>query len=53
MEFEDFDNGVLYLRMRGACAGCPSSSMTLKAGIENMMKHYVPEVMEVRAADAL
>ena len=53
IEFEDFDNGVLYLRMRGACAGCPSSSMTLKAGIENMMKHYVPEVMEVRAADAL
>ena len=53
IEFEDFDNGVLYLRMRGACAGCPSSSMTPKAGIENMMKHYVPEVMEVRAADAL
>ena len=53
IEFEDFDNGVLYLRMRGACAGCPSSSITLKAGIENMMKHYVPEVMEVRAADAL
>ncbi len=48
IEFDDFSNGVLYLRMRGACAGCPSSSMTLKSGIENMMKHYIPEVQEVR-----
>jgi Fe-S cluster biogenesis protein NfuA len=41
------DTGVLWLQMRGACAGCPSSSATLKAGVENMMKHYVPEVTRV------
>ena len=46
--FDSFDNGVVYLRMRGACAGCPSSTMTLKSGIENMLRHYVPEVTEVR-----
>jgi len=43
----DEDSGVLSLRMRGACAGCPSSSATLKAGVEQMMKHYVPEVTRV------
>jgi Fe-S cluster biogenesis protein NfuA len=43
----DEDSGVLSLRMRGACAGCPSSAMTLKAGVEQMMKHYVPEVTRV------
>lgn len=42
--------GVVFLSMQGACAGCPSSSMTLKAGIENMLKHYVPEVVKVEAA---
>ena len=47
--FDKFDEGVLYLRMQGSCAGCPSSSATLKTGIENMMRHYVPEVVEVRA----
>lgn len=46
--FEGFENGVVYLNMRGSCAGCPSSTMTLKAGIENMLRHYVPEVTEVR-----
>lgn len=47
--FDGFDEetGVLTLRMRGACAGCPSSAMTLKAGVEQMMKHYVPEVTRV------
>jgi Fe-S cluster biogenesis protein NfuA len=47
--FDSFDaeSGVLSLRMRGACAGCPSSSATLKAGVEQMMKHYVPEVTRV------
>ena len=47
--FDSFDEatGVLNLRMRGACAGCPSSSATLKAGVENMLKHYVPEVTRV------
>lgn len=39
--------GVVFLSMHGACAGCPSSTMTLKSGIENMLKHYVPEVMKV------
>ncbi|MEM9705489.1 MAG: NifU family protein, partial [Pseudomonadota bacterium] len=39
--------GVVFLSMHGACAGCPSSTMTLKAGIENMLKHYVPEVVKV------
>ena len=46
--FHGFDEGVVYLHMRGACAGCPSSTMTLKMGIENLLKHYVPEVSEVR-----
>lgn len=48
--FDRFDQGIVYLHMRGACAGCPSSTMTLKAGIENMLRHYVPEVLEVRPA---
>ena len=49
IRFDGFDEetGVLSLRMRGACAGCPSSSATLKAGVEQMMKHYVPEVTRV------
>lgn len=41
------ETGVLWLHLRGACAGCPSSSATLKAGVENMMRHYVPEVTAV------
>ena len=47
--FDSFDEatGVLSLRMRGACAGCPSSSATLKSGVEQMMRHYVPEVTRV------
>lgn len=49
IEFHDFDRGIVYLSMRGACAGCPSSTMTLKMGIENMLRHYVPDVLEVRA----
>lgn len=47
--FRGFDRGVVYLHMQGACAGCPSSTATLRYGIENMLKHYVPEVAEVRA----
>lgn len=46
--FERFEEGIVYLKMRGACAGCPSSTITLKSGIENMLRHYVPEVLEVR-----
>ena len=49
--FEGFENGVVYLQMRGACAGCPSSTMTLKSGIENLLKHFIPEVTEVRAVN--
>jgi Fe-S cluster biogenesis protein NfuA len=41
------DSGTVWLHMRGACAGCPSSSATLKSGVENMLKHYVPEVTRV------
>ena len=47
--FRGYDQGVVYLVMQGACAGCPSSTATLKMGIENMLRHYIPEVMEVRA----
>ena len=43
------ETGMVYLHMRGACSGCPSSAMTLKAGVENMLKHYVPEVTGVEA----
>lgn len=46
--FYGFDRGVVYLHMQGACAGCPSSTITLKMGIENLLRHYVPEVVEVR-----
>ena len=46
--FHGFDKGVVYLTMKGACAGCPSSTMTLKMGIENLLRHYIPEVTEVR-----
>jgi len=48
--FHGFSKGVVYLAMRGACAGCPSSTATLKMGIERMLCHYIPEVVEVRAA---
>lgn len=46
--FHGFDRGVVYLHMQGACAGCPSSTLTLKHGIENLLRHYIPEVVEVR-----
>lgn len=47
--YRGFDKGKVYLHMQGACAGCPSSTATLKQGIESLLKHYVPEVTEVRA----
>ncbi len=46
--FHGFERGVVYLHMQGACAGCPSSTITLKMGIENLLRHYIPEVTEVR-----
>ena len=48
ISFDRFIEGVVYVKMQGACAGCPSSTATLKAGIENMLRYYVPEVIEVR-----
>jgi Fe-S cluster biogenesis protein NfuA len=48
--YRGFDKGIVYLQMQGACSGCPSSTATLKHGIESLLKHYVPEVVEVRAA---
>ena len=50
IEYMGFRDGVVYLQMQGACSGCPSSTATLKHGIEGLLKHYVPEVTEVRAA---
>ena len=47
--FQGFEDGIVYLHLQGSCSGCPSSTATLKMGIENMLKHYVPEVVEVRA----
>jgi Fe-S cluster biogenesis protein NfuA len=47
--FHDYEEGVVYLHMQGSCSGCPSSTATLKAGIENMLRYYIPEVVEVRA----
>ena len=46
--FDNFEDGIVYLHMQGSCSGCPSSTATLKSGIENMLKHYIPEVIEVR-----
>lgn len=47
--FHRYEDGVVFLHMQGSCSGCPSSTATLKAGIENMLRYYVPEVVEVRA----
>jgi Fe-S cluster biogenesis protein NfuA len=49
--FNRFEDGIVYLEMQGSCSGCPSSTATLKTGIENMLKHYIPEVQEVRSAN--
>ena len=48
--FHAFKDGIVYLHMRGACSGCPSSTATLKNGIENLLKHYIPEVKSVESA---
>ena len=50
IRYRGFRDGVVYLTLQGACSGCPSSTATLKQGIEGLLKHYVPEVTEVRAA---
>jgi Fe-S cluster biogenesis protein NfuA len=49
IQFHGFERGVVYLTLQGSCSGCPSSTMTLKAGIENLLRHYIPEVTAVRA----
>jgi Fe-S cluster biogenesis protein NfuA len=49
--FRRFDEGVVFLHMQGACSGCPSSTATLKMGIENLLKHFIPEVKEVRPVE--
>lgn len=49
--FHSFKDGIVRLKMQGACAGCPSSTATLKSGIENMLQHFVPEVTEVQALE--
>ena len=46
--FSDYKDGIVFLHMKGACSGCPSSTATLKAGIENMLKHYLPEIQGVQ-----
>ena len=48
--FKGFRDGVVYLTMKGACSGCPSSTATLRNGIQNLLRHFVPDVQEVRAA---
>ena len=49
--FRSFEDGIVYVHLQGACSGCPSSTATLKHGIENMLKYYVPEVVAVQAVD--
>jgi Fe-S cluster biogenesis protein NfuA len=49
--FHSFKDGIVYLEMHGSCSGCPSSTVTLKQGIENMLKHYIPEVLAVEAVE--
>lgn len=51
LQYISFESGVVLVKMKGSCAGCPSSAVTLKSGIENMLKHYVPEVVEVQATE--
>lgn len=50
--FRGYKDGVVYLDMKGACSGCPSSTATLRHGIQNLLRHYVPDVVEVRAMGA-
>ncbi|MAH79131.1 MAG: NifU family protein [Rickettsiales bacterium] len=51
IRFIKFTEGIVYLEMRGSCAGCPSSSLTLKSGVENMLKYYIPEIVSVEAVN--
>lgn len=51
VNFVSYDNGTLHLQLSGACSGCAGSTTTIKFGVENMMKHYIPEIQEVVAED--
>jgi len=51
--FQGFKDGTVYLELHGSCSGCPSSTVTLKNGIETMLKHYIPEVLAVEAANGM
>jgi|TARA_Y100000385_G_scaffold203888_1_gene211239 Fe-S cluster biogenesis protein NfuA len=51
IEFVSYDEGYLLLELGGACSGCAGSTMTLKMGVENMLKHFVPEIREVESVD--
>jgi Fe-S cluster biogenesis protein NfuA len=49
--YHSFIDGVVFVKLQGSCSGCPSSLITLKQGIENMLKYYIPEVKEVQSID--
>ena len=49
--FHDYQDGVVYVHMQGACAGCPSSTMTLKSGVQNLLQHFIPEIVDVRQVE--
>ena len=51
ISFVKFENGIVFLELQGACSGCPSSTITLKSGIENMLKYYIPEIVSVEAVN--
>ena len=49
IQFKEYKNGTVTVQLKGSCSGCPSSTMTLKQGVQNLLKHYIPEVKEVEA----
>ena len=49
IEFKEFKNGIVTVNLQGSCSGCPSSTMTLKQGVQNLLRHYIPEIKEVIA----
>lgn len=51
IQFHGYENGVVYLYMRGACSGCPSASLTLKQGVENLLRHFIPDIIRVEASE--
>ena len=49
IKFKEFKNGVVKVQLQGSCSGCPSSILTLKQGVQNLLRHYIPEVKEVES----